>query len=293
MKSSLFFVCLCVLFWLGPADSQKSTSSKPVYPFDKCRDENPGELETCITHCTYTYYKLAKKNFKIPNSYILNFKNILLDNNVVSKDKANQLEKHIKTCANTFKKLIAKEQGQVQKCRKFLEYYRCVVDGKLVDYNKYATAIIAKDKSMPLEGSVAKLPQSKPTPTSKDSSKSVHPSHKCRKTTPHELESCILHCEYTYYNLVNKDFEIPQLYIENLRELLLHYKVVEPSKGKKLEEHIKGCAKKFTKAIAKEREQKQKCSKVIEYYHCIINGKLFDYNKFVYAIRMKDESIYV
>ncbi|GAB0092703.1 hypothetical protein DMENIID0001_077310 [Sergentomyia squamirostris] len=118
-------------------------------------------------------------------------------------------------------------------------------------------------------------------------SQSLLPSDKCREEVKNE--ECILSCEYYHYNFVQKSFAIPRIYIENFKNVLLHYKVVDENQSCELEKHIKACAEKMR--ITEEMKRKDKCMKVIEYFDCVVDGKMVKFNEYAEAIYNFDKSI--
>ncbi|GAB0092704.1 hypothetical protein DMENIID0001_077320 [Sergentomyia squamirostris] len=138
MKYFCFILGFCALFWF------EVSKSESVIPSQKCRDKK--RAEKCILRCEYKHYNFVRKDFVIPDLYIENLKNVLLHYKAVDEQKGDQLQKHIKCCAD--KVVVTEKMNRIQKCEKVIEYYDCVVDGKLVELDKYSQAITAFDKTI-------------------------------------------------------------------------------------------------------------------------------------------------
>nr|AGT96468.1 SP15-like salivary protein [Phlebotomus orientalis] len=114
-------------------------------PSRKCRSGLVKE-EECILHCEYKYYGFTDDKFELDADQRGDFRNAMRKYGAIRIDQERQLDKHLKKCANEAKKAPVKSKSD--KCRKIIQYYRCAVDNKLFQYNAYAKAIIALDKTI-------------------------------------------------------------------------------------------------------------------------------------------------
>nr|QHO60685.1 PpSP15-like protein [Sergentomyia schwetzi] len=140
MKSLHIFI-LFALFMLGAAKK----------PSDKCRENiKTPEDEQCIGFCEYTHYKMISTDFKLEPRHINQYANVLVKYDGIDKAKKNELLKHIKSCAKKVK--ITNDMNRNDKCKQVTKYYQCiVVDSNLLEYDRYAQAMIAYDATIKLK----------------------------------------------------------------------------------------------------------------------------------------------
>nr|ABI15937.1 14 kDa salivary protein [Phlebotomus duboscqi] len=115
-------------------------------PSKKCRDDYRASTlsESCILHCEYKAYGFANDNYDMKKKHIDNFVNALIDGNAVTNDKRQKLENLLRKCANE-----ARKENPNFGCQTTIDYYRCIVrDQKLINYSKFATAIILHDRKI-------------------------------------------------------------------------------------------------------------------------------------------------
>uniref|UniRef100_F6JYE5 13.8 kDa salivary PpSP15-like protein n=1 Tax=Phlebotomus tobbi TaxID=33402 RepID=F6JYE5_9DIPT len=135
MKQFVGFLALIVLIVICHAER----------PSRKCRSGIVKE-EECILHCEYQYYGFTDNKFRLNADQRGNFRFAMMDYGAIGMDQEDQMDEHLKKCANEAKKAPVKSKSD--KCRKIIQYYRCAVDNKLFQYNAYAKAIIALDKTI-------------------------------------------------------------------------------------------------------------------------------------------------
>nr|CCK33663.1 15.3 kDa salivary protein SP11 [Phlebotomus perniciosus] len=129
MKQLVVFLALIVLIVICHAEP----------PSKKCRSGLVKD-EECILHCEYKYYGFTDDNFELDSDLRGHFRTAMRKRGAIRIDQERQLDKHLKKCAQEAKKS--------EKCRKIIQYYRCAVNNKLFQYNAYAKAIIALDKTI-------------------------------------------------------------------------------------------------------------------------------------------------
>uniref|UniRef100_J7HBQ8 SP15 family member n=1 Tax=Nyssomyia intermedia TaxID=182990 RepID=J7HBQ8_9DIPT len=116
------------------------------HPEKKCIQELGRTQESCITHCQYQHYGFTDENYRITKKHMEKFRDVLIEYKSVPLSDKSKLFGHIRACGD---KVNAKKPKSTQdKCMKIIEYYRCVVDGKLLTWNRYANAMIQYDKTI-------------------------------------------------------------------------------------------------------------------------------------------------
>ncbi|XP_059622870.1 uncharacterized protein LOC132266054 [Phlebotomus argentipes] len=115
-------------------------------PAKKCREGDLRKTEVCILHCEYSHYGFAGNNFKIDEKHTKKLTDILIQYGGVAKNKAKDIRRHLRNCAN--EALARSALNKDQKCTRVIDYYRCAVKTDLFSYTSYATAVIKYDKTI-------------------------------------------------------------------------------------------------------------------------------------------------
>uniref|UniRef100_F6JYE6 13.2 kDa salivary PpSP15-like protein n=1 Tax=Phlebotomus tobbi TaxID=33402 RepID=F6JYE6_9DIPT len=110
------------------------------------------------------------------------------------------------------------------------------------------------------------------------------PSKKCRSGIVKD-EECILHCEYKYYGFTDDKFELDADLRGHFRNAMRKFGAIRIDQERQLDKHLKKCAREAKKA--------DKCRKIIQYYRCAVDNKLFQYNAYGKAIIALDKTINV
>ncbi|XP_055688756.1 uncharacterized protein LOC129793128 [Lutzomyia longipalpis] len=118
-----------------------------------------------------------------------------------------------------------------------------------------------------------------------------HPEEKCIRELARTDENCILHCTYSYYGFVDKNFKIAKKHVQKFKKILVTFDAVPKKEKKKLLEHIEACA---DSANADQPQTKdEKCTKINKYYRCVVDGKILPWNSYADAIIKFDKTLNV
>nr|ANW11461.1 LolSOBPa [Bichromomyia olmeca] len=117
-------------------------------PHQKCNREWGRTQEGCITHCTYKHYGFSDNNYRITKKHIEKLRDILIEYKAVPLSDKSKITGHIRACADRAN--AKKPKSTEDKCKKIIHYYRCVVDGKTLTWNRYAHAMIPYEKTFNL-----------------------------------------------------------------------------------------------------------------------------------------------
>ncbi|XP_059621372.1 uncharacterized protein LOC132265005 [Phlebotomus argentipes] len=115
-----------------------------------------------------------------------------------------------------------------------------------------------------------------------------NPEKYCIRTLKDTHFDCIVYCKYNYYVFTDGKFSIDKKHMDNLTYILIKYKAVDSSKKKQVQEHLEKCKE---KAIRKNKTPS--CDRIMDYYRCVVDDKLIDFDKYDRAMRMYDSTIIV
>nr|ABI20178.1 14.9 kDa salivary protein [Phlebotomus duboscqi] len=98
----------------------------------------------CLVHCKFKHYTFTDDQYNIKEYHIRNLADFLIKYNVVTANKKNQVEQHLRSCVES----SIKRAGGHKSCDSIFYYYTCITDEKLIFFNDYDNAIRRYDQTL-------------------------------------------------------------------------------------------------------------------------------------------------
>uniref|UniRef100_F6JYE7 14.4 kDa salivary PpSP15-like protein n=1 Tax=Phlebotomus tobbi TaxID=33402 RepID=F6JYE7_9DIPT len=113
------------------------------HPERKCIRKLKDKEPECIIHCKYNLYKFTDDRFNINDEHMRKLSDVLIKYRAVDAGKKTQVDEHLRKCKDKVMK-----KSKIPDCDRIMSYYMCVIDHKLIDFDKYDKAMKAYDYSI-------------------------------------------------------------------------------------------------------------------------------------------------